>query len=221
MLSLGTYPQVSLAEARKRRDEARNVLQSGRDPSSERKADKLRVKLSVENTFGAIAMEWLEQQRGKLANITFHKSGMAAFSFVTAGARRTAHRRHHGAGDSRHPARHRSTRFGTRPRTGSSSASAKCFATPSPPVAPSATRAATCAEHSPPWSSTISRAAVTDPNDVADLLRAIDQYQALAGDEDGPGDSRHSCSRDPATCVRWSGPNSISTQPNPSSRGTR
>ncbi len=40
MLSLGTYPQVSLAEARKRRDEARTVLQSGRDPSSERKAKK-------------------------------------------------------------------------------------------------------------------------------------------------------------------------------------
>jgi hypothetical protein len=38
MLSLGTYPQVSLAEARKRRDEARNVLQSCRDPSMERKA---------------------------------------------------------------------------------------------------------------------------------------------------------------------------------------
>ena len=81
MLSLGTYPQVSLAEARKRRDEARNVLQSGRDPSSERKADRLRVKLSVENTFGAVALEWLEQQRGKLADITYRKSEWL-FSFV-------------------------------------------------------------------------------------------------------------------------------------------
>ncbi|MBU6198945.1 MAG: tyrosine-type recombinase/integrase [Xanthomonadaceae bacterium] len=81
MLSLGAYPQISLADARKRRDEARNVLQSGRDPSSERKADKLRVKLSVGNTFGAIALEWLEQQRGKLANITYRKSEWL-FSFV-------------------------------------------------------------------------------------------------------------------------------------------
>jgi len=74
MLWLGAYPQVTLAEARKRRDEACNVLQSGRDPPSERKADKLRVKLSVENTFGAIATEWLEQQRGKLADIMYHQS---------------------------------------------------------------------------------------------------------------------------------------------------
>lgn len=81
MLSLGTYPQVSLAEARKRRDEVRTILQSGRDPSSERKADKLRVKLSAENTFGAIAREWLEQQRGKLAEITYRKSEWL-FSFV-------------------------------------------------------------------------------------------------------------------------------------------
>jgi Arm DNA-binding domain len=33
MLSLGTYPQVSLAQARTRRDEARSVLQAGLDPS--------------------------------------------------------------------------------------------------------------------------------------------------------------------------------------------
>jgi hypothetical protein len=59
MLSLGTYPQISLAEARRRRDEARTRLQTGQDPSSERRAEKVRAQLSAENTFGAIAEECL------------------------------------------------------------------------------------------------------------------------------------------------------------------
>lgn len=74
MLSLGLYPDVSLAEARKRRDEARALLQTGRDPSSERKAEKVRVKLSTESTFEAIAREWMAQQRVKLAEATYRKS---------------------------------------------------------------------------------------------------------------------------------------------------
>lgn len=174
MLSLGTYPQVSLAEARRRRDEARNVLQSGRDPSSERKADKLRVKLSVENTFGAIAMEWLEQQRGALADITYHKSEWL-FSFVTPalGARPIADitapeilailRGIEARG--RHETAHR-----VKQRVGQvfryAIATGRAERDPSSDL-----RGALCPVV------TISRAAVTDPNDVADLLRAIDEYQ--------------------------------------------
>ncbi|MBS0569650.1 MAG: tyrosine-type recombinase/integrase [Proteobacteria bacterium] len=74
MLSLGVYPQISLVVARKRRDEARSLLQSGLDPSLQRKAEKLHLKLSAENTFGAIAREWLQQQRGKLAEVTYRKA---------------------------------------------------------------------------------------------------------------------------------------------------
>ena len=40
MLSLGTYPEVSLTAARKRRHEAREAVASGIDPSVQRKADK-------------------------------------------------------------------------------------------------------------------------------------------------------------------------------------
>ncbi|MHB8447652.1 MAG: tyrosine-type recombinase/integrase [Rudaea sp.] len=74
MLSLGVYPEISLVVARKRRDDARSLLQSGLDPSSQRKAKKLRAKLSIENTFGAIAREWLQHQRGKLAEVTYRKA---------------------------------------------------------------------------------------------------------------------------------------------------
>ncbi|MBC7729059.1 MAG: DUF4102 domain-containing protein, partial [Microbacteriaceae bacterium] len=40
MLSLGTYPEVSLKDARQRRDEARKLIAAGGDPSSERKTLK-------------------------------------------------------------------------------------------------------------------------------------------------------------------------------------
>ena len=40
-LALGRYPDVGLAEARKRRDDARRQLESGTDPLAERKHEKL------------------------------------------------------------------------------------------------------------------------------------------------------------------------------------
>jgi hypothetical protein len=39
-LSLGVYPDVSLADARGRREAARRLVAAGTDPSDERKADK-------------------------------------------------------------------------------------------------------------------------------------------------------------------------------------
>lgn len=62
MLSIGVYPDVSLADARQKRDEARKILAAGGDPSEVKKADKLAQKLSTENTFEAIAREWHKQK---------------------------------------------------------------------------------------------------------------------------------------------------------------
>ncbi|AJJ01591.1 phage integrase family protein [Yersinia pseudotuberculosis IP 32953] len=62
MLSIGVYPDVSLADARQKRDEARKVLAAGGDPGEVKKADKLAQKLSSENTFEAIAREWHKQK---------------------------------------------------------------------------------------------------------------------------------------------------------------
>ncbi len=57
-LSFGTYPTISLAEARTKRDEARKVLANDKDPGEVKKAAHLAKKLSVTNTFEAIALEW-------------------------------------------------------------------------------------------------------------------------------------------------------------------
>jgi hypothetical protein len=54
-LSLGVYPDVSLAEARKRRDEARKVLAEGRNPSAEKKRAALAATIGAGNTFKAVA----------------------------------------------------------------------------------------------------------------------------------------------------------------------
>ena len=40
LLSLGTYPEVSLKDARRRRDDIRKLVAAGKDPSEHRKAEK-------------------------------------------------------------------------------------------------------------------------------------------------------------------------------------
>ena len=57
-LALGTYPDVSLARAREKRDEARRLLAEDIDPGEHRKATKaMQAGLSA-NTFEVIAREW-------------------------------------------------------------------------------------------------------------------------------------------------------------------
>ncbi len=57
MLSLGVFPEVSLKEARERRDQARRDLAKGIDPSAKRRTEKL----ASGDTFEAIAREWFEK----------------------------------------------------------------------------------------------------------------------------------------------------------------
>ena len=64
-LSFGRYPEVSLKEARQRRDEARMLLRDGVDPGSERKRAKLAAQLGAANTFGIVAEEYIEQKLSK------------------------------------------------------------------------------------------------------------------------------------------------------------
>ncbi|HBW0980596.1 TPA: integrase arm-type DNA-binding domain-containing protein [Klebsiella aerogenes] len=56
MLALGVYPEVSLADARARRDEARKLLANGIDPGDKKKSDK--VEQEDARTFEQLAVEW-------------------------------------------------------------------------------------------------------------------------------------------------------------------
>ncbi|HLI18699.1 MAG TPA: integrase arm-type DNA-binding domain-containing protein, partial [Rhodanobacteraceae bacterium] len=81
LLSLGVYPEVSLAEARRRRDDARRMLQTGTDPSAQRKQQKLTAHLASVTAFEPVAREWLAG-RGKLADTTRAKIGWMLETYV-------------------------------------------------------------------------------------------------------------------------------------------
>lgn len=57
-LSMGVYPDVSLKEARNRRDEARKLLASDVDPGENRKAVKAAKLEKAANSFEVVAREW-------------------------------------------------------------------------------------------------------------------------------------------------------------------
>ncbi|MGB9384617.1 MAG: integrase arm-type DNA-binding domain-containing protein, partial [Pseudolabrys sp.] len=66
-LSLGVYPTVTLSNARTRREEARRLLAQNVNPSAAKKASKRSAKMASENTFEAIAREWITNQQDRLA----------------------------------------------------------------------------------------------------------------------------------------------------------
>ena len=58
-ISLGTYPDTSLASARDKRDAARKLLAAGVDPGEHRKAEKAAGDDRAANSFEVVAREWL------------------------------------------------------------------------------------------------------------------------------------------------------------------
>ena len=58
LLALGTYPDVSLAEARDRHAEARKTLSANIDPNEAKKEEKRTVLLNSENSFESVARDW-------------------------------------------------------------------------------------------------------------------------------------------------------------------
>ncbi|HIJ85706.1 MAG TPA: tyrosine-type recombinase/integrase, partial [Magnetococcales bacterium] len=60
-LALGVYPDVSLKQARERRDEARRLLAEGVDPGEHRKNTKAMDKSRTEDSFEAVAREWFSK----------------------------------------------------------------------------------------------------------------------------------------------------------------
>jgi hypothetical protein len=57
-ISLGVYPDVSLKEARGRRDECRKLLAGGVDPSENRKATRSAQSERASNSFEVVTREW-------------------------------------------------------------------------------------------------------------------------------------------------------------------
>ena len=83
LLSMGVYPEVTLATARKRRDEARTQVAHGIDPSDVRKAGKAadaaqakamapaNAGLPAAGTFEAVAREWLAKAHEPAVSVRY------------------------------------------------------------------------------------------------------------------------------------------------------
>lgn len=68
-ISFGTYPETSLAQARKKRDEAKILLKEGINPSDIKKENK-----RTSHTFESVTNEWLEVLRTSVIEKTYIKT---------------------------------------------------------------------------------------------------------------------------------------------------
>jgi integrase len=62
LLSLGSYPEMSLAEAQERCDDARKQVREGQDPAALKKLDKLKRKVAAATTLEDVAREWMAEK---------------------------------------------------------------------------------------------------------------------------------------------------------------
>lgn len=62
-LALGGWPAVSLAAARKARDNAREVIAAGGNPALEKQREKARTIADTGNTFAAVAAEYFDKRK--------------------------------------------------------------------------------------------------------------------------------------------------------------
>lgn len=74
LLALGSYPAVTLADARSRRDDAKRLLASGIDPSEHARAEKMARRDASATTFRSVADEFLaKSEREGKADATLTK----------------------------------------------------------------------------------------------------------------------------------------------------
>ncbi len=64
-LALGAYPDVALKTARARRDEARTLVANGIDPAMDKREKAVAARIVADNTFKAIAEEFIETEDAK------------------------------------------------------------------------------------------------------------------------------------------------------------
>ncbi|ABI58299.1 tyrosine-type recombinase/integrase [Nitrosomonas eutropha] len=65
-MSLGTYPEIGLREARALRDQARALLAKGINPKVDRKHKRQAVRLADEHNFKAVYLQWIEHRKLEL-----------------------------------------------------------------------------------------------------------------------------------------------------------
>lgn len=78
-MSLGTYPEISLKDARELRDQARGLVAKGIDPRAKRREEKHQANALAMNTFEAVANEWHAFKAPRMVVSTSGGSAQARF----------------------------------------------------------------------------------------------------------------------------------------------
>ncbi len=73
-ISFGSYPDISLAEARKRRSDAKKLIAHNIDPKQHKDEQLLMERAELENTFGKFADKWLELKKESVKPETAEKA---------------------------------------------------------------------------------------------------------------------------------------------------
>ena len=91
-LAFGAYPTVTLEKARDGRAAAKRVLAEGADPGSVKKAEKRQQRLAAENTFQAVAEEWVGRLRheGRAPSTLSKTEWLLDFAYPVIGPRPVA-----------------------------------------------------------------------------------------------------------------------------------
>ena len=105
LLAFGVYPEVSLAEARERRAQARKVLAAGNDPGEAKKEAKRLVTLKSANAFDVVAREWFEKRKHEWAPSSADTMLARLETAYPSEAGAKADCRHHRTGSSCHASR--------------------------------------------------------------------------------------------------------------------
>lgn len=82
VLSLGVYPEVTLAEARGRRAEARLQLRNGQDPGEAKIARANSARRNAESGFPKVAQAWLASRRKEWAPETYRKASYVTETYL-------------------------------------------------------------------------------------------------------------------------------------------
>lgn len=174
-LSIGPYPLFSLAEARDERDKARKLLRDGLDPGERRKRERAAEELSAAATFSVLADEILSRmEKERRAEATLTKTrwlldfarpdlGVLPISEITAPQILAVLRKIEDRG-----------RYETAKRLRSVIGSVFRYAIATARATSDPTYALRGALISPPVTHF---AAITDPDQVSELLRAIDGFE--------------------------------------------
>ncbi len=81
LLSFGAYPAVSLADARRRKTDARRLLAEGNDPGAAKREEKIKAATDA-LTFAAVAEEWFGKWKQPLAEVTVTHTRYRLDSFL-------------------------------------------------------------------------------------------------------------------------------------------